>query len=179
MFFPEEQKTSKKYKPKVRLADPISEEKIEMYERCAANMELTQVVVAGQVENCTISDREMNELLKTWRTFIGQATSPEMHFSRVERLVMCYSGNDSILKRFGANDFYYKAWLKYAEKTQNCQEVYEFMLEKEIGADHSSLYKHIAKFFEDKEKDLKRADKVFRKGIEYLRGRSDDNKSIK
>jgi hypothetical protein len=40
------------------------------------------------------------------------------------------------------------------------------MLEKGIGADFSAFYKHLAKFFESQVKDLLRADKVYRKGIE-------------
>ena len=110
----------------------------------------------------------MDNVLKTWRTFIGQAESSEVHFHRIERLVKCYAECDSVLKTFGKDKFFYKAWLKYAEKTQDTDKIYDFMLEKEIGTNHSSLYLHIAKYFETKVKDLKRADKVFRKGIDYL-----------
>ena len=48
------------------------------------------------------------------------------------------------------------------------EDVLDYMLEKQIGANFADLYGAVAGYAESKMKDLRKADAVLRKGLSYL-----------
>ena len=64
---------------------------------------------------------------------------------RIERLTRAYLEHTDV---FANNKVYYQAWLKYAERVEDREDVYEFMMAKEIGSQYCRTFKTVAAYFE-------------------------------
>ena len=136
------------------LANLITEEQIEDLEHHAKGLPCQKTSSQSRTEIL----EQCPEVLKIWRTYVGQAGTIEEQLLRIDRLANCYVDNDLALWVFGSDKFFYQSWLKYAEKTKDTEQLYNLILEKGIGRDHASMYMHIAKHFESQLRDLRRAD---------------------
>lgn len=73
-----------------------------------------------------------------------------------------------MLLALGKDKFFYQAWVKYAKSVSDTEDVFDYMLEKKIGADFASCYMAISSYIEQKAKDLRKAELVLRNGIDHL-----------
>ncbi len=75
---------------------------------------------------------------------------------------------DHILQALGKDKFFYQAWLKYAQSVEDTEDVFDFIIDKRIGADYSSTYIQIADYVEKKVQDLSKAESLLRKGKDHF-----------
>jgi hypothetical protein len=70
---------------------------------------------------------------------------------------------------FVKSEFLTECWFKYAQKAgkKSPEILFDFIMENKIGWPFYTTYVRIAEFFE-KRMDLRRADKIFRQGLERL-----------
>eukprot|EP00347_Sterkiella_histriomuscorum_P019886 403339935 len=101
-----------------------------------------------------------------WRIYINQQGKfgSTAHFLAIEKLVQAFQDQE----QFFSNRFYTEVWIKYAQKVKNPQDVYETMLHLKIGACFNSTYEKIANYFEFEALDYRRADKIYRVGLQEL-----------
>ena len=85
---------------------------------------------------------------------------------------MAYRESDETLALFARNKFFTQAWLKYAQHVGDIEDVFEFILVKQIGFSYCSTHKTIADYFE-KLHDYRKADKIYREGLSFL-SKNDD-----
>ena len=115
------------------------------------------------------SSEQMKAWLKQYRAYIGQAMSKEEHQLRVSRMVTyCADLDDCVLAALGKDKFFYQAWIKYANRVADTEDVFDYMLEKQIGADFASVYIQIAGYIESVVKDVRKAELTLRNGQTHL-----------
>lgn len=73
-----------------------------------------------------------------------------------------------MLLSLGKDKFFYQAWFKYAESVSDTGDVLEYMASKGIGADFASSYEKVAAYFENKQKDMGKAEALLRRGLGHL-----------
>ena len=111
----------------------------------------------------------MKAWLKTWRVYIGQANSAQDHQERIAKLVTyAAEQEDSVIKSLGSDKFFCQAWIKYADDVADTEDVFDYMLDKQIGANFASTYIRVADYAENKVKDLRKAERTLRKGLTHL-----------
>ena len=76
--------------------------------------------------------------------------------------------DDCILTALGKDKFFYQAWIKYANSVPDTEDVFDFMLEKQIGADFASVYITITSYIETVVKDVRKAELTLRNGQTHL-----------
>ena len=76
--------------------------------------------------------------------------------------------DDLVLETLGKDKFFYQAWMKYAQGVADTEDVYDFIVDKRIGADYASTYIKIAEYVEKKVHDLSKAESLLRKGKDYF-----------
>ena len=88
---------------------------------------------------------------------------------------MTYSAelDETDLEYLGRDNFVTKAWLKYADKVADKEDVLDFIIEKKIGVIYASTYSTVASYAEKAQKDLKKAEKTLRLGMTYLGARKE------
>ena len=111
----------------------------------------------------------MKTFLNTYKLYIKQAETPEEHKARISRMIcFCAEQSDQILRNLGKDKFFFQAWLKYARSVADTEDVLDYMLDKGIGVDFADLYTAISAYAEDKVKDIRKAETILRKGLNYL-----------
>ena len=90
----------------------------------------------------------------------------------------CAELEDFALSALGKDKFFYQAWLKYAKSVSDTEDVFDYMLEKKIGADFASVYITISTYIEEKAKDLRKAELTLRNGITHLASKDELKKEL-
>ena len=96
--------------------------------------------------------------MERWKVYIGQANTAQENHYRIERLTRAYVDDASL---FAHNRVFAQAWLKYAEHVEDKEDVYEFILAKQIGNKFCRTFNTIASYYETI-KNFRRADSVYR-----------------
>mmetsp|Transcript_16135 Transcript_16135/g.11648 ORF Transcript_16135/g.11648 Transcript_16135/m.11648 type:complete len:125 (+) Transcript_16135:145-519(+) len=74
--------------------------------------------------------------------------------------------------------FYVQVWLKYGSKVKRPEEIFEYMIQNNIGTSFASTFEFICQHYEYEELDFKRADKILRVGMQMLIGNEKEQKNM-